>query len=360
MTAAALKDLPDHKAAWLLPVRLRRAQLQKVARYRRDDSALQWANWSELVVNESLFLQAGAYRVDGERQTWAAASAETALCYGKNAPFETVAEVPPWILTQCQAGAARAIARANGRRIRLSGADLGNRLGMTWDMREELKAWLIWPAGATENDLAERRKQRASDRRAYLREAKMKERRARGAVSRADYLDEAALRREACALAEISDRTFKRRSPEDKERLLEAARAARRASGPCQSTRQYRHCTVDGVGTRAADNRPVAKIFVFPDRPRISPNDPAFHDKIAAFLATKAEGGASSAPPIPADDQPPPSEEIARLDWWKQPVAGWREGRLEIRSILTGEATVIRLSDGAILSHENEESCHDQ
>jgi hypothetical protein len=37
------------------------------------------------------------------------------------------------------------------------------------------------------------------------------------------------------------------------------------------------------------------------------------------------------------------------LEWWKQPLEDWRSGRLEIRNLLTGERTVIRLSDGAIL-----------
>jgi hypothetical protein len=33
-----------------------------------------------------------------------------------------------------------------------------------------------------------------------------------------------------------------------------------------------------------------------------------------------------------------------RKDWWRQPVDSWRDGRLEIRSVLTGELTTIRLS----------------
>jgi hypothetical protein len=30
-----------------------------------------------------------------------------------------------------------------------------------------------------------------------------------------------------------------------------------------------------------------------------------------------------------------------RRDWHRQPVAGWREGRLAWRSIMTGETTVV-------------------
>jgi hypothetical protein len=35
-------------------------------------------------------------------------------------------------------------------------------------------------------------------------------------------------------------------------------------------------------------------------------------------------------------------EHEKRRDWHKQPVDGWREGRLEIHSVVTGETTVIR------------------
>ena len=36
-------------------------------------------------------------------------------------------------------------------------------------------------------------------------------------------------------------------------------------------------------------------------------------------------------------------ENEARRDWHTKPVPGWREGRLEIRSAMTGEATIIDL-----------------
>ena len=36
------------------------------------------------------------------------------------------------------------------------------------------------------------------------------------------------------------------------------------------------------------------------------------------------------------------AENESRRDWWREPVAGWRDGRLEWRSIMTGETTVIR------------------
>ncbi len=38
------------------------------------------------------------------------------------------------------------------------------------------------------------------------------------------------------------------------------------------------------------------------------------------------------------------AENERRRGWWREPVEGWREGRLVIRSALTGEATVIELS----------------
>ncbi len=43
-----------------------------------------------------------------------------------------------------------------------------------------------------------------------------------------------------------------------------------------------------------------------------------------------------------ADQLAAMAEEIdARRDWYRQPVAGWREGRLSWRSIVDGEVTVI-------------------
>lgn len=40
------------------------------------------------------------------------------------------------------------------------------------------------------------------------------------------------------------------------------------------------------------------------------------------------------------------AENERRRDWHAKPVQGWRDGRLEIRSILTGESTVIRFPKG--------------
>jgi hypothetical protein len=40
------------------------------------------------------------------------------------------------------------------------------------------------------------------------------------------------------------------------------------------------------------------------------------------------------------------SENERRRGWWREPVDGWREGRLTIRSAVTGEAKVIRLPKG--------------
>jgi hypothetical protein len=38
------------------------------------------------------------------------------------------------------------------------------------------------------------------------------------------------------------------------------------------------------------------------------------------------------------------AETAARQDWHKHPVPGWREGRLEIHSIIDGSTTVIRFT----------------
>lgn len=50
-------------------------------------------------------------------------------------------------------------------------------------------------------------------------------------------------------------------------------------------------------------------------------------------------------PPIPlvAIDRP---EEPVRLDWWRQPVAGWREGLLVLHNIARNETFAIPLQAG--------------
>jgi hypothetical protein len=44
--------------------------------------------------------------------------------------------------------------------------------------------------------------------------------------------------------------------------------------------------------------------------------------------------------------KPSVSHEEARSDWWRQPVEGWAEGRLEIENMLTGVKTVVDLRGG--------------
>jgi hypothetical protein len=44
--------------------------------------------------------------------------------------------------------------------------------------------------------------------------------------------------------------------------------------------------------------------------------------------------------------RPSASSEEARADWWRQPVEGWAEGRLEIQNMLTGVTTVVDLRGG--------------
>jgi hypothetical protein len=42
------------------------------------------------------------------------------------------------------------------------------------------------------------------------------------------------------------------------------------------------------------------------------------------------------------------AENERRREWWTKPVEGWREGRLIIRSVMTGKTNVIYLrSKGA-------------
>jgi hypothetical protein len=40
------------------------------------------------------------------------------------------------------------------------------------------------------------------------------------------------------------------------------------------------------------------------------------------------------------------AENERRGQWWAKPVEGWRDGRLELRSAVTGETTVIRFPKG--------------
>jgi hypothetical protein len=348
VAAAYYKTIPEHKAPWLLPIRLRRSQLQKLARHRRDDPAFPWAEWADAAGNESLFLESGVYKVKGERQTWAAASPECVLCYGKNRPFHTPAEVPKHILTEVRKGVARAHARAAGRRVMFTGADLGNKVGMTWELRDELKAWHIWPAGATQEYLDEARKERARQKRASDKERRMTNRRNAGIKPRAEYLEQAALRREACELAGISDKTFQRRSQSARDELLTAARAAR-----------------FNVLSSVADNVLLSKtllrtrthgtIVIHKNRPHIIMGEPNWREKIAAFLF-ECESAAASAqaydePPPPLSADPPPTVEPedapppdpTRWDWPREPVEGWRDGWLEIRNCLTGKESKIDL-----------------
>ncbi len=43
------------------------------------------------------------------------------------------------------------------------------------------------------------------------------------------------------------------------------------------------------------------------------------------------------------------AENAKRRDWWTKPVDGWRDGRLTIRSALTGEETTVYLPRGRTL-----------
>jgi hypothetical protein len=183
--AGQLPSLSAANVAWLPIARLRRSQEQKIARHRRDDPAFPWRCWGKEVTNETMAIPGGVHFIDGERVTWATANAATALCYGRNAPFATLSDVPPEILAEVEAGAAEAL--AVGAHLLTNGAALGRAIGMTWELREELKCWLIWPAGATSDDLSARREARAAERKAKDRIRKQQQRRAKGMANRTDY-----------------------------------------------------------------------------------------------------------------------------------------------------------------------------
>ena len=188
--AAATMKLSEYKAAWLPFIRIRRSQLQQVARYRRDDPSFPWRKWAKAVVNESLFLKSGVYDVGGDRQIWASPNAAAALCYGKNAPFSLISEVPPDILAEVEAGAARARKASSCRHLLVDGETLGRQIGMTWALREKLCVWLIWPDGAKRADLEARRKERRAARREKDRFYHQAARRADGAVPREQFISE--------------------------------------------------------------------------------------------------------------------------------------------------------------------------
>jgi hypothetical protein len=70
-----------------------------------------------------------------------------------------------------------------------------------------------------------------------------------------------------------------------------------------------------------------------------------------ATSATFATLAATPAQSTPSDDasasvdnllEAMAAENERRRDWWKQPVEGWREGRIAWRSVVTGEETVLR------------------
>ena len=100
----------------------------------------------------------------------------------------------------------------------------------------------------------------------------------------------------------------------------------------------------DGLDLTAT---PSGTIKVRGPREAVAAWTPVIVENKAALLAEL------SAVPSPAADARASVEKLLadmaldldrRKDWWRQPVDGWREGRLEIRSVLTGEATTIRLS----------------
>jgi hypothetical protein len=83
------------------------------------------------------------------------------------------------------------------------------------------------------------------------------------------------------------------------------------------------------------EGRHVLKFDVEPTASGDGPSTPAAPSVMVASLddrraAVEAMRDAMSA------------ETAAHQDWHKQPVEGWREGRLEIRSVIDGSTTVIR------------------
>ncbi len=256
-------------AAQFLWRRVRCSQIQKIVRLRHEaGETVDWRAWAAILTSERLWLHAGVYRHEDWRrsQSWPAANAATALLYGRNAPFERREAVPETIWQAVEEGVATGIEAGHQA---LSASVIARRLGVSAAFRREHRLWMIGATDKSRTELRDESRELATERQRARRQAdrdrKQAQRRAAGMSSRDDYLDAAALRREAIALAGMSERTFKRRSPAEREKLLEAARDAR-GNGPSVSDEQYINITVstDTLRPRELNHKAAAETAATP------------------------------------------------------------------------------------------------
>jgi hypothetical protein len=98
---------------------------------------------------------------------------------------------------------------------------------------------------------------------------------------------------------------------------------------------------------RIAYRGPADLVALF--RPALLENRDAIIEALAAEAAPAATpatfpetAAADARASVEAMRDAMAAETAARRDWHKQPVDGWRVGRLEWRNVVTGETTVIR------------------
>jgi hypothetical protein len=215
-------DAPPHKTDWINILRFRRAQVQKLAKARRDDPTFPWFKFGRTGGNILMFLPSGYWADEnGNGVPWGSPNAAALLCHGKNAPFDALEDVPPQILDDVASGVAAAV--AVGVHVREDGHAIGHRLGLTDAMRRKLRVWQLWPLEMSRAEYeamcVARHARKADERRAA--------RHRQGMVPMGAINDRAALLREAIAASGKSRATFMRRPKEWRDAMVEAARQAR-------------------------------------------------------------------------------------------------------------------------------------
>lgn len=169
------------KGNLLLAVRVRIADLQRIARGRLNDRGFDWRKFADFVCNEMLAAAPGEHvdhhseidvidrpfdrttvtKTRTRRITWPTPCAATVLCYGRHRLFETIDQAPPAIVADVEAGVADAL--APGRRIRFSGDDIGRALGITAEEKLAAKAWQIGAVDVSAEEWAEIIRKRRAD-----------------------------------------------------------------------------------------------------------------------------------------------------------------------------------------------------
>lgn len=288
--------------------------VQQVAQVRLAAGlAVDWDTWAGALARLLLWAPAGWYESeewDAPRR-WPAPTPEWLLLAGKGAPFRRRADIPHKVLV----AVAKAIeaAKVAGPSV-LSPAGLARVLNVTAAFRREHKLWALGAVDATKAELRAQSRRLSAARKAADRTRKAIARRAAGKATRSEYLDRAALRREACALAGISQRTFGRRSPAEQAALLAAVSEARGASpstphniigDSCEGRTDFGHCAAPAVAPPQSGARHADSSILIPATP--SAEKPALRQ-------SRAGSAAKDAGRVPGEQRPrPPLFEICRI-----------------------------------------------